>query len=102
MTVFMADDPKVIRDRLRDLITKLDQVEVIGGAENGGQAIDSIVRLGPDVVIVDIRMPEGSGISALEAIKRVKSDVVVIMLTQLSLTELSKAVCSCTSGLLLG
>jgi hypothetical protein len=58
--VFMADESQAIWDRLRDLISELDRVEVIGEAENGAQAIEPMVRPRPDVVILYIRIPEGN------------------------------------------
>jgi DNA-binding NarL/FixJ family response regulator len=79
--VVIADDSKVILNRLTQLVSELDQVEVVGEAETGAQAIESIVRLEPDVVILDIRMPQPNGIGVLEAIKRANPNIVVIMLT---------------------
>ncbi len=79
--VFIADDSSVIRERLNALFSDLPGVEVIGETGDAEEAIRGIQELNPDVVILDIRMPVGNGISVLEKIKRTESSPVIIMLT---------------------
>ncbi|MFC1583146.1 response regulator transcription factor [Candidatus Neomarinimicrobiota bacterium] len=81
MKVFIADDSPLIRERLRDMLTELSNVDVIGEAEHGGEARDRILQLKPDMAILDIRMPNRMGIDVLREIKHNLPDLKVIMLT---------------------
>jgi DNA-binding NarL/FixJ family response regulator len=66
--VLIADDHALLRNGLRGILDAQDDMEVVGEAEHGAQAVDEAIRLRPDVVIMDIRMPRVDGI---EATKRV-------------------------------
>jgi len=79
--VVIADDSSAVRERLVTMLADLKGVEVIGQAQNVEEAIASIRALKPKAVILDIRMPGGSGINVLQAIKREQPSPVVIMLT---------------------
>lgn len=81
LTVFVADDSDPIRARLSTLIAEVGDAELIGEATNAQEVLDTIPHLKPDVLILDIRMPGGNGIQALDAIREVKVDPVVIILT---------------------
>lgn len=81
MVIFLVDDSEAMRDRLVTLISELDDAVVIGQADNSSEAMEGIRRLSPEVVILDIQMPGGSGISLLKAIKQERSAPLVIMLT---------------------
>jgi len=81
MKVFIVDDSKIVRDRLVTLLSDLKKIEVIGQAKSTRQAIVAIRKLKPDVVILDIRMPGGSGIDLIPNIKKDKFPPIVIMLT---------------------
>jgi DNA-binding NarL/FixJ family response regulator len=81
LKVFIADDSLVVREHLVTMFNELAGVEIVGQAENVAEAISAIRRLQPDVVILDIRMPGGSGIDVLENIKQDKAAPMVIILT---------------------
>jgi DNA-binding NarL/FixJ family response regulator len=81
MKVFIADDSPLIRERLRDMLTEISNVDVVGEAEHGGEARDYILQLKPDIAILDIRMPNRMGIDVLRDIKQNLPDLKVIMLT---------------------
>ena len=81
MKVFIADDSDVVRDRLIEMISEIKGVEITGQARTASEAIQAIVKLKPDVVVLDIRMPAGNGIHVLEMIKKLKLDAKIIMLT---------------------
>jgi len=81
MKVFIADDSREIRNRIITMLSDLETIDVIGQAENVEDAINSIREINPDVVILDIRMPGGSGIDVLENIDKKNRLPVIIMLT---------------------
>jgi len=81
MKVFIADDSTVLRDRLIEMLSELPGLEIIGHAQAVPEACASIKNLNPDVVILDIRMPGGSGIDVLQDIKKDKQSPLVIILT---------------------
>jgi len=81
MKVFIADDSAVVRERLKEMLSEIPEVKIIGQAEDGLQATNLITKLNPDVVILDIRMPRGNGIDVLQNIKKDNPSLIVIMLT---------------------
>jgi len=81
ITVFLADDHRVLRDGLRILLESQDDIEVIGEAENGNSAIDGIIKQKPDVVVMDITMPELNGIDAAEVIHDALPDTGIVILS---------------------
>lgn len=66
--VFIADDHTVVRDGLRALLEANPGLKVVGGSASGRQAIGQVQKLQPDVVIMDISMPEVSGVNAAQQI----------------------------------
>jgi len=82
MKVFIADDSSEIRKRIIAMLSDLvERIEMIGEAENVQDTINSIHEFDPDVVILDIRMPGGSGIDVLKKIKKKNEVPVIIILT---------------------
>lgn len=81
MKVLIADDSGEVRERIKMLLSEVEMIEVIGEADNVQQAIEHIRQQGPDVVILDIRMPGGNGIDVLREIEKNDQAPVVIMLT---------------------
>jgi DNA-binding NarL/FixJ family response regulator len=79
--VFIADDSLVVREHLVTMLDELPRIVIVGQAENVAEAINGILELQPDVVILDIRMPGGSGIDVLQTIKQDEPAPVVIILT---------------------
>jgi NarL family two-component system response regulator LiaR len=80
--VLVADDHKLFRQGLISLIkTRGDEVEVIGEAATGREAIRLAGQLRPDVVLMDIYMPQGDGLQATREIRERFSDIAVVMLT---------------------
>ncbi len=81
MKVYVVDDSPIIRERLVSLLSEVDGIDVAGAAASAEEGIAGITALVPDVVILDIRMPEGSGLSVLKEIKGREKPPTIIMLT---------------------
>jgi DNA-binding NarL/FixJ family response regulator len=84
--VLIADDQSLVRAGFRLVLENHDDLEVVGEASNGREAIHSAARLDPDVVLMDIRMPELDGIAATQAITE-RHDARVLVLTTYDLDE---------------
>ena len=79
--VLLCDDHEVVREGLRVLIARQEGMSVVGEAGTVAEAIDAAVRSKPDVVIMDVRLPDGSGVEACRAIREARPETKVIMLT---------------------
>jgi DNA-binding NarL/FixJ family response regulator len=80
MRVLIADDHTIFRDGLRSLL-EARGVEVIGEARNGREAVEQTKRLHPDVVLMDLNMPDVDGLAATRLISAESPDVSVVILT---------------------
>ena len=100
--ILLVDDHSVVRQGLRLFLEMEDEFEIVGEADNGLQALEKIEELGPDVVLMDLMMPEMDGIEAIEKGKVRFPDVEFIALTSvLEDRSLVKAVKSGAIGFLL-
>jgi DNA-binding NarL/FixJ family response regulator len=81
ISVFLADDHRVLRDGLRILLESQADIQVVGEAENGNQAIEGITRLKPDVAVMDITMPELNGIEAAQIVHENLPNTGIVMLS---------------------
>jgi DNA-binding NarL/FixJ family response regulator len=90
MKVFIADDSALLRERLIDMLSELEGIEIVGQAQDSLSAVRSIHKLKPDVVILDIWMPGGSGFNVLQNIKKNKVAPVVIMFTNYPYSQYRK------------
>lgn len=79
--VFIADDSAPVRERLISLLSDMGNIEIVGTAQDAAEAITAILQLRPDVVILDIRMPAGSGIGVLRSLQKERQKPKFIMLT---------------------
>ncbi len=79
--VLIVDDHEVVREGLRALLNRRDGMEVVGQAGTVKDAIAEAARMQPDVIVMDVRLPDGSGIEACREIREARPDTKVIMLT---------------------
>lgn len=77
-TVLIVDDAAFMRMMIKDILNK-NGFDVVGEAEDGQQAVDKYKELTPDLVTMDITMPEMDGIAALKEIKKIDPNSTVIM-----------------------
>jgi DNA-binding NarL/FixJ family response regulator len=81
LRVFVADDHAVLRDGLKALVNAQADMEIVGEADNGRTTYDRAKELVPDVVLMDISMPELSGVQATELLRRECPDIKILVLT---------------------
>lgn len=79
--ILVADDNSMVRRSIRMMLDAVDGIEVIGEAKDGREAIDLVEELNPDVVIMDISMPNVDGLQATRAIHDMDTDAHVLILS---------------------
>lgn len=80
ISILIVDDNDIMRTVLRGVV-RGDHYEVVGEASNGNLAIDLARRLKPDIVCLDVMMPEKNGLEALNEIKAARPETEVVMIT---------------------
>ncbi|RFU85926.1 DNA-binding response regulator [Streptomyces triticagri] len=85
--VLVADDQMMVREGFSVLLNAMPDIEVVGEALNGREAVDRVAELRPDVVLMDIRMPEMNGIEATRAVVASDAETRVLVLTTFDLDE---------------
>lgn len=79
--VLVVDDASFSRSMIKKIVNELDYAEVIGEATNGNEAIDAYNKLKPDLVTMDIVMPEKDGITAISEIIEIDKTATIIVIT---------------------
>jgi DNA-binding NarL/FixJ family response regulator len=79
--VVLADDHPTVRTGIRRYLTRSDEIEVVGVAENGRQALDMVKALNPDVLLLDVEMPDLKGYEVVERITRLDLPVKTLALS---------------------
>ncbi|MHB8263730.1 MAG: response regulator [Acidimicrobiales bacterium] len=80
----MLDDHEVVRRGLRDLIEADEHIEVVGEAGTAQDAVDRIPAVAPDVAVLDVRLPDGSGVEVCREVRSRMPNVYCLMLTSFS------------------
>ena len=100
-SVVVVDDEPMVRDLLKEILKDLGY-NVVSMASNGQIAIDKVKEHKPEIVCLDINMPEVSGLDALASIKTVNSNIIVIMVTAVSdSSEVQQAIRTGADGYIL-
>ena len=76
--ILLVDDAAFMRMMIKDILTK-NGFDILGEAENGAKAVEKYKELNPDLVVMDITMPEMDGIQAVKAIKEINPNAKIIM-----------------------
>ena len=80
--VLIVDDHAILRDGIRSLLDRQEDLEVVGEACNGREGVEQVEKLKPDIVLMDIAMPVMNGLEATQQIKKDYPEVKVLILTQ--------------------
>jgi DNA-binding NarL/FixJ family response regulator len=86
-SIFIVDDHGVVIEGIKSAFREREEYEVIGSAYDGRQAIEMVEAMRPDIVIMDISMPDLNGIEATKRIKELSSDIKIIIYTMFSNEE---------------
>jgi NarL family two-component system response regulator LiaR len=79
--VYIADDHPIVRRGIRDLLETEADIEVVGEAENGRQVVREVEALEPDIILMDLIMPEMDGIEATRQVREIYPEVRILVLT---------------------
>jgi two-component system LytT family response regulator len=77
LRILLVDDEPLARNLLRSIVSKIDNVEIVGECTNGREAIDSVMSLSPDLIFLDIQMPN---INGFEVVKALQSDAMPMVI----------------------
>lgn len=84
ITVLVADDHAVVRSGLDQLLATADDIELVGSARDGREAVDLAAGLRPDVILMDLSMPDVGGVEATRQITEANSAARIVVLTSLA------------------
>lgn len=79
--ILIADDHPVVREGLSSMLSRQEDFFVVGEVSNGVEAVREALALVPDVVLMDLRMPQMDGVAAIKAIRRENPDIAIVILT---------------------
>jgi len=85
--VLLVDDDALVRAGLRMILESTDDLDLVGEAGDGADAVEAVQRCRPDVVLMDIRMPRTDGLAATEAVRALPDPPAVIVLTTFDLDD---------------
>jgi DNA-binding NarL/FixJ family response regulator len=97
LKVLIVDDSPLIRERLKRMLSELEQVEIVGTAEDGDEALRLFEEIQPAFVLLDLEIPRRNGLEVLREIRRRAKPCVVVMLTNYDLPDLRNA-CLCAGA----
>ena len=81
LSILIADDHPIFRKGLRALLASMPQVELVGEATSGAEAVRLAEQLQPDVVLMDLQMPEGGGLAAIRQISQTSPHIRILVVT---------------------
>ncbi len=89
--LFIADDSDLVRNRLKEIINEIKNIDLVGEARDANEAIDLLKTLKADIIVIDIRMPGGNGMAVLKDLKTHPNPPIVIVYTSFAYPQYQKA-----------
>lgn len=90
LRILIADDHLIVREGLRMILETTDDLQLVGEAADGAEALRLCQELNPDVVLMDLRMPSMDGLTAIEELTRVQPEIAVVILTTFNEDDLMR------------
>lgn len=84
MRLMIVDDSNIIRSKIERIQTESPKYQVVGKARNGVEAVENLIQWSPDIVTMDITMPEMDGIACIEQLIKLKPEVLILVVSALS------------------
>ncbi|MCX6304040.1 MAG: response regulator transcription factor [Bacteroidetes bacterium] len=84
MKLVIADDSSLMRERIKSQVSRINNLTIVGEASNGKMAMDLVLEFDPDLIILDLHMPEMGGMEVLKKIRDAKIKTKVCILTNYS------------------
>jgi len=81
MQLLLVDDHEVLRSGLRMLLESQEDIQIVGEAGTAAEALEAVARLEPEVILLDIGLPDMSGIQVMERIRDIEPELAVVALT---------------------
>jgi DNA-binding NarL/FixJ family response regulator len=91
--ILIADDSPAVQNRLVKMVSHIHNAKVVGLANDGSEAIESIQKLNPDLVILDLHMPKENGFEVIRNIKKSNLSTIVLVLTNFT-TDPHRELCT--------
>ncbi|MNI17647.1 Transcriptional regulatory protein DegU [compost metagenome] len=102
ISIMLVDDQKIMLEGLETLLSIRSEMEIVGTAQTGEEAIEQLRSVIPDIILMDIRMPGMGGVRATDAIKKLHPHVIILILTTFDDDAyIIEALCNGASGYLL-
>lgn len=101
ITIILVDDHPLVREGIRGMLAACDDIEVVGQAGSGPEGVALTARLGPDLVLMDLRMPGGDGVTATREITAAGMSRVMLLTTYESDEDILRAIEAGATGYLL-
>ena len=79
--IVIADDHDIIREGIKTILAKHTEYEIVGEAEDGDRALERVEALKPDILLLDITMPQKSGLEILDQVRRLSRDTKIIIIS---------------------
>ncbi|MCL5984934.1 MAG: response regulator transcription factor [Actinobacteria bacterium] len=90
MEVLIVDDSEIVRNRLVDMLLEIQDIDTINHAEDLQKAVSLLDHSYPDVIILDLQLPDGNGLELLDKIKKLQINPIIIVLTNYSFPQYRK------------
>lgn len=90
--ILLVDNHPLVRRTIRTLLERNDGIKVVGEAKDGAEAVEQAIVLKPDVVVMDVKMPQMDGLQATKAIRARQPEIGVVLISMYSAADLDESI----------